>query len=201
MFLNTATCYVITPHTHQWYQINTKEILQVHELALCDDEVAQMVPSPPDEPPPINAYIKILRVKLQQNQDSQNNAHDKQPPEWSYQSQNVHPHDQSTVIQQQFSIITHMMAKENTSGVVQDAISQALAKPQDSTTSRTNPPRELRNLNLNQVLSSWNDVNIVASLQMDDFGVAPHLGRDAYHSQVPQETATFSHTQGSNSQQ
>ena len=43
MFLNTATHYVITPHTHQWYRINTTEILQDHELVLCDDEVAHMI--------------------------------------------------------------------------------------------------------------------------------------------------------------
>ena len=44
MFLKMATCYVITPHTHQWYKINTNEILQDHKLAFCDDKVVHMVP-------------------------------------------------------------------------------------------------------------------------------------------------------------
>ena len=76
-----------------------------------------MVLLPPAEPPAINTYMTILRVMLQQSQDSQNNAHGKQPQytgtplvnqptEWSHQSKSVHPHDKSMVIQQQFSIIT-----------------------------------------------------------------------------------------------
>ena len=73
MFLNMATCYVTTPNTHQWYRINTKDILQDHKLALCVDKVAHMVPLPPA----INVYMTILRVRLQQNQYSQNNAHSK----------------------------------------------------------------------------------------------------------------------------
>ena len=117
------------------------------------------------------------------------------------------------VIQQQFSIITQELynftnkvssdldkisqactvAQKNTSRLVQDAILQDLAKPQDSTPIRANPPREPRNLNLNQVPNSLNNVNITTSLQMDDFDVAPHLDRDACHSQVPQKTATFPH--------
>ena len=62
MFLNMATCYVVTPHAHQWYRINTKEILQDHELALCDDTITHMVPLPLAELPAINAYMTILRV-------------------------------------------------------------------------------------------------------------------------------------------
>ena len=34
------------------------------------------------------------------------------------------------------------MAQQNTSRLVQDAILQALAKPQDSTPTRANPPRD-----------------------------------------------------------
>ena len=93
MSLNMATGHVITPHTHQWYRINIEEILQDHELALCDGKVAHMVPLPPA----INIYMTISRVMLQQNQHSQNNAHGKQPQctcnplvnqpaEWSHQS-------------------------------------------------------------------------------------------------------------------
>ena len=75
MFLNVGRCYLITLHSHQWYRNNTKEFLQNHELALCDDKVAHMVALPPA----INAYMTIPRVTLQQNQDSQNKAHGKQP--------------------------------------------------------------------------------------------------------------------------
>ena len=72
MFLKMTTCYVITPPTHQWYKVNTttNEIIQDHESALYVDKVAHMVPLPPAEPPAINAYMTILRVTLQQNQDS-----------------------------------------------------------------------------------------------------------------------------------
>ena len=94
--LKYSLCYVITPHTHQWYTFNAKEILQDHKLALCDDKIAHLVPFPPAGEPAINAYMTVLRVMLQQNQDSQNNAHGKhpqcthtplvnQPPEWSHQ--------------------------------------------------------------------------------------------------------------------
>ena len=93
-----------TPHAHQWYRINTKEILQDHRLGLCDDNIAHMVSLPPSQPPAINTYMTLPQVTLQQNQDCQNNAHSKQPQctstslvhqptEWSHQSQNVHPHD------------------------------------------------------------------------------------------------------------
>ena len=109
MFLNIVTCFLFTPHTHQWYRINTKEILQNHKLAFCTDKVAHMVPLPSAEPPVINVYMTILRVTLQQNQDSQDNAHGKQPQctstplvyqptGRSHQSQNVHPHNQSILI-------------------------------------------------------------------------------------------------------
>ena len=122
MFLNMAACYVVTPHIHQWYRINTKEILQDHELVLCDDEVAYMVPLPPSEPLAMNTYMTLPRVTLQQNEDSQNNVHSKQPQctstplvnqltEWSHQSQNVHQHNQSTIMQQQFSIFVKELQK------------------------------------------------------------------------------------------
>ena len=73
MFLNMATCYVVTPHIHQWYRINTKEILQDHDLALCDNEVVHIV----SLPPVINTYMTTPRVMLQQTQDSRNNARSK----------------------------------------------------------------------------------------------------------------------------
>ena len=66
-------------NAHQWYKINTNEILQDHELTFCDDKLAHMVPLPPAELPVINQYMPILRVKVLQNQDRQNNYHHKQP--------------------------------------------------------------------------------------------------------------------------
>ena len=140
-------------HTYQWYKINTNKILQDHKLALCDDKVVHMVLLPSAEPPPINEYMTVPRVTLLQNQDCQNNAHGKQPQwnstllhkqpsEQSHQNQDVYPYDQSTVILQQFSIITQELwnftnkvssdlhkitqacttAQEDTSRLVQDAI-------------------------------------------------------------------------------
>ena len=51
-------------------------------MALCDDKLTHMVPLPPAEQPAINGYMTIQRVTLLQKQDSQNNAHSKQP-QWN----------------------------------------------------------------------------------------------------------------------
>ena len=93
------------------------EILQNHKSALCDDQSTHMVPFPPPEPPEINVFMTVARLTLLQSQDGQISDNCKQPKysniqlvkqttECSHQSQDVHPHDQSTVILQQFSIIT-----------------------------------------------------------------------------------------------
>ena len=68
-------CYVITPHTHQWYKINANKILENHILALCDDQSAQMVPLPPE----INAYTSMIRLTLVKSQDGQINGNCNQP--------------------------------------------------------------------------------------------------------------------------
>ena len=52
-------CYVITPHTHQWYKINVNETLQNHKLALCNDQSVYMVPLQPAELPAINAFKTV----------------------------------------------------------------------------------------------------------------------------------------------
>ena len=76
-----------------------------------------MVPLTPAEPLAINAYMTIPRVTLLQAQDRQNSYHHKQPQynntplvkqllEWPHQNQDVHSHNQSMVILQQFNIIT-----------------------------------------------------------------------------------------------
>ena len=116
-FLRQSTCYVITPHIHQWYKINANEIRENHKLALCDDQSAHMVPLPPAEMPPINAFMTIRRLTLLQAQDGKISDNHKQPMynniplvnqnmECSHQSQDVYPYNQSTIILQQFSIIT-----------------------------------------------------------------------------------------------
>ena len=69
---------------------------------------------------------------------------------------------QFSIIMQELAIFTHIgssdlnkiteactVTQENTSRLVQDAISWALAKPQDSKPTRPSPPREHRNLDLN----------------------------------------------------
>ena len=109
-------CYVITPYTHQQYKINANEILKNCKLALCDDHSAHVVSLPPAEPPEINAFTTITKLTLLQEQDGQISDNCKQlmysyiplanqNTNGSHQSQDVHPHDQSTVNLQQFSII------------------------------------------------------------------------------------------------
>ena len=107
-------CYVITPYKHQWHKINANETLENHKLALCDDQSAHMVPLLTDEPPEINAFATITRLTFLQAQDGQISNNHKpmysnislvnQNINGSHQSQHVHPHDQSTVILQQFNI-------------------------------------------------------------------------------------------------
>ena len=50
IILRKSTCYIITPGTHQWYQISANEILEDHKLALCNDPTVHMEPIPPAEP-------------------------------------------------------------------------------------------------------------------------------------------------------
>ena len=93
---------------------------RITKLALCDDQSAHMVPLPTAEPAAINAFMKITRLTLLQAQDRQISDNCKQPmhsnipllnqtTEYSHQSQDVFPHDQSRVILQQFSIITQAL--------------------------------------------------------------------------------------------
>ena len=76
---------------------------------LYDDQVAHMVPLPPAELPEINAFITITKYTLLQAQDGQISDKQKQPmcsniplvkqnTECSHQRQDVHFHNQSTVI-------------------------------------------------------------------------------------------------------
>ena len=84
---------------------------------LCDDQSTHMVPVPPAELPEINAFTTITRLTFLQTQDEQVSNTYKQPmysdiplvnqsTNSFLQNQNVHSHNQSTVILQQFSMIT-----------------------------------------------------------------------------------------------
>ena len=76
-----------------------------------------MIPVPPAEVPEIKAFTKIIRLTFLKAQHQQVSKTCKQPmysnmplvkqnTNNSNQSPNVHPHDQSTVILQQFNMIT-----------------------------------------------------------------------------------------------
>ena len=64
IFLRQSTCYVITPHTHQWFKINANEILKNHKLAICDDQLAHIIPLPPAELPEINTFTTIIKINI-----------------------------------------------------------------------------------------------------------------------------------------
>ena len=115
-FLRQSMCYVIIPHTLHRYKINANGILKNHKLALCDDQLAHMVPLQLAELPEINAFMTITKLTLLQAQNGQISYNCKQSKystiplvnqntECSHQSQYVHPHNQSMVILQTFSII------------------------------------------------------------------------------------------------
>ena len=120
-----------------------------------------------------NAFMTITRKTLLQAQDGQISDNHKQSMysniplvnqnmKSSHQSQDVHPHNQSTVILQQFSIIAQELwnfidkvsgdlnkitwacttAWENTGKLMENAISQILTRTQGSTPTEASPPRE-----------------------------------------------------------
>ena len=174
IFLRQSTCYIITHHTHQWYKINVNEIFHYHTLVLCDDQSAHIVPLPTTKPPAVNTFTTIAKLTLLQAQDGQISDNCKQTmysyiqlvnqtTKCSHQNQDVHSHNQSTVILSQFSITTQelknfmdkvsgdlnkitqacMAAPENTSNLIENSISQALARPQDSIPREAKPPGNL----------------------------------------------------------
>ena len=128
----------------------------------------------------------------------------------SLQNQNVHPYDQSTVILQQFSMITQELrnvtdrvsgdinkitqactaAQENTGKLVENATSQVLTKPQDIMPS--NPAIDSRTLEANCASnSSYEDWT--TSWQTNNFGIPQHPSNEAYHSERPYETHVSPH--------
>ena len=116
VFLKQLTCYAITPDTHHWYRINTNEITDNHKIALCNGLTVHMVPLPSAEPSEVNAVETVARTthshtpkdhpndthteSIYSNSTSTNNNRNNSP-----QNNAVYPHDQSTVILQQFSMI------------------------------------------------------------------------------------------------
>ena len=162
---------------HQWYKINVNEIVESHTLALCDDQSTHMVPLPPAKLPEINTFAAITRLTFLQTQDEPVNNSHKQPmhsvqnTNISLQSQNIHPpqpihcyltaiqHDNTRTAQfhKVFSNINKITeacteAQENTSKLIESAISQALAKPQD-------PARDSRAFEANCESNSSYDTN------------------------------------------
>ena len=61
-FLNTLACYTINLDTHQWYRINTHEITDSHNIAICNDKTVHMVQLPPAKPNEANAIETFARL-------------------------------------------------------------------------------------------------------------------------------------------
>ena len=84
---------------------------------MCNDSKASMVPLTPAEPPEFSAFETIVRLSLSQKQrDLPNNTHTQTASNTPMVTNNnigntpatniAKPHDQSTVILQQFNMIT-----------------------------------------------------------------------------------------------
>ena len=113
VFLKQSICYAIIPEPHQWYRINTNEINHNHKITLSNDLTVHMVLLPSTEPSEINAFETIARLTFSHTQRDHPNNNCTQPiysnptlrnnnTNSSLQDNKVHPHDQSTVILQQF---------------------------------------------------------------------------------------------------
>ena len=154
-------------YPHQWYCINTNEITDNHNIAICNDTTINMVPLPTAEPSESNAFERIARLSLSQNQrEPPNDIQTQSISKTSILTNNnicntpqnsmTWSHDQSTIIMQQFSMIikelkmsqkvyggitkitqAYNTAQENTGKFTENAISQALTKAQNITTSST----------------------------------------------------------------
>ena len=48
IFLQNSACYTINLVTHQWYRINTHEIMDSHNITICNDKTVHMVQLPPE---------------------------------------------------------------------------------------------------------------------------------------------------------
>ena len=120
--LKQSTCYTVTQDIHQWYGINTNKIIANHTIATCNDSTINIVLLPPDDPSEFNAFETIVRLSLSQNQrdlpsDTQTQTTSNTPTITNNNIGNTstinmkQPQDQSTIILQQFGIITEELKK------------------------------------------------------------------------------------------
>ena len=168
VFLKQSACYTVTPDTHQWYRINTNEMTDNLNLAICNDTTINMVLLPPAEPSESNTFATIVRLSLLQNQTDLPNDIPRQAISNTSiltnnnicntpQNDMTQSHDKSTIILQQFSMMTKELkyftnkvssdimkitqgyntAQEKTGKHIENAISQAVTKVQNTTTSST----------------------------------------------------------------
>ena len=123
VFLKQSACYTVTPDTHQSYRTNTNKITDNHNTVLCNGPRINMVPLPTAELSESNAFETIARLTLSQNQmDLPNNNQIQAIPNTSIltnfnicntpQNNMAQSHDQSTLILQQFSMITQELKKK-----------------------------------------------------------------------------------------
>ena len=55
IFLQNSACYTINANTHHWNRINTNEIMDSHNISICNDKIVHMVQLPPAKPNEANA--------------------------------------------------------------------------------------------------------------------------------------------------
>ena len=159
-----------------------------------------MVPTPPAEPLEINTFKEIARITFLQTHNEQINSIHTQPmysnstsanhnTNSSPQNNNIHPHNQPTVILQQFSMMTRelrnfmekvcgdiieimqacIVAQENAGKLIENAISHALTKPQDvMPLNLTINPRTFRT---NCASNSSYKTNWTSPWQTNNFGI------------------------------
>ena len=199
-------------------KINTNEILQSHKLALCHNHSICIIPIPPAEPPETNAFTTITILTFLQTQDEEDSDTNTQPmyritlvnlnTNNSPQNHNVHPHNQSTVIIQQFSMITQVLrnftdkvsgninkiiqacpaAQENT-GKLKEKV---LTTPQDIPP--PNPATGSSTFEAYCASNSSYETNGTTSLQTNNFGITQYPNNEAHHSQRPYEIPVSPHT-------
>ena len=104
-------CYTITPDRGQWYRINTNEITDSHNVAICNDASVNMVELSPAEPYEANIIETLARLSPQTDIDHITNRQfiaNNHNTNKNHASSNsiIPPDNQSTLILQQSSIMT-----------------------------------------------------------------------------------------------
>ena len=166
----------------------------------------------------VNAVETIARLTLlQTHKDHPNDTHTQSTYSNSTltnndihnspQNNTVYPHNQSTVILQQFGIIQELRnfmdkvshditkitqacttAQENTGKLIENVISQAFTKPQDIT-----PPNPTVDSRSNQTSNSSCETNWTSSWPTTNYGMSQQSNNDTYHLWRPFETPTSPH--------